>query len=325
MPAKRLLALFLVFFGVTAPVAFAQGAQTGTVSGVIRSTDELPLPGATVTATSPDLQGSREAVTDANGVYFLHGLAPGAYRIEIVMPGFQPAVRPDVQVRVGGSVDVDAVLPVAGITETVTVTAPAPSPAANPGTAQTYKKADVDALPVGRRPTDVAELAPGVTTNVFNAGQLDARRAASASTTCSWSTASTSTTTCRARRTTCSSRTPSRRRACWPTASRPSTAASPAASSTSSRAAAATSSAAASARGSSNPAWIVETPLQKAGRAGERRASSARRTRARSAGRSCATASGSSPPAAARRRTCRTRSRRTAPPTCAPRRTRAAS
>jgi hypothetical protein len=172
MPAKRLLALVLLSLGVTAPAVFAQGAQTGTVSGVVRSTDELPLPGATVTASSPDLQGSREAVTDANGVYFLHGLAPGAYRIEIVMPGFQSAVRQDVQVRVGGSVDVDAMLPVAGINETVTVTAPAPSPAANPGTALTYKKEVVDVLPVGRRPTDVAELAAGVTTNVFNAGQL---------------------------------------------------------------------------------------------------------------------------------------------------------
>src|SRR5688572_14956024 len=172
MSAKRLLAFLVLFVGLAAPTAFAQGAQTGTISGVIRSTDELPLPGATVIATSPDLQGPREAVTDGNGVYFLHGLAPGAYRVEIAMPGFQSALRMDVQVRVGGVVDVDAMLPVAGINETVTVTAPAPSPAANPGTALTYKKEVVDVLPVGRRPTDVAELAAGVTTNVFNAGQL---------------------------------------------------------------------------------------------------------------------------------------------------------
>jgi hypothetical protein len=157
---------------LSAPAVFGQGAQTGTVSGVVRSTDELPLPGATVTATSPDLQGSLTAVTDANGVYFLRGLAPGAYRIEIEMPGFQSAVRSDVQIRVGGVADVDAVLPVAALTESVTVTAKAPAPAANPGAVQTYRKADVDALPVGRRPTDVAELAAGVTTNVFNTGQL---------------------------------------------------------------------------------------------------------------------------------------------------------
>ena len=39
-------------------------------------------------------------------------------------------------------------------------------------TRQTYGKRDVDALPVGRRPVDIAELAPGVTSNTFAAGQL---------------------------------------------------------------------------------------------------------------------------------------------------------
>ena len=172
MSAARILALIVMCVAWSAPTVLGQGAQTGTVSGVVRSTDELPLPGATVTATSPDLQGSLTAVTDGNGVYFLRGLAPGAYRIEIEMPGFQSALRRDVQIRVGGVADVDAVLAVAALTESVTVTAKAPAPAANPGATQTYKKADVDALPVGRRPTDVAELAAGVTTNVFNTGQL---------------------------------------------------------------------------------------------------------------------------------------------------------
>jgi hypothetical protein len=172
MFAKQVLALLVLCLGAVAPTAFAQGAQTGTISGTIRSTDELPLPGATITATSADLQGPRTAVTDGNGVYFLRGLAPGAYRIEIDMPGFKSALRTDVQLRVGGVADVNAVLPVAGIAETVTVTAPAPAPAANPGTALTYKKAVVDVLPVGRRPTDIAEMAAGVTTNTFNTGQL---------------------------------------------------------------------------------------------------------------------------------------------------------
>ena len=39
-------------------------------------------------------------------------------------------------------------------------------------TGRNFTKAAIDALPVGRRPTDVAELAPGLTANTFNAGQL---------------------------------------------------------------------------------------------------------------------------------------------------------
>ena len=55
--------------------------------------------------------------------------------------------------------------------------------------------------------------------------------------------------------------------------------------------------------GLSNPSWIAQTPLEKRRATSSTPTSSARRTRARSAARSCATACGSSPPAASRRRT----------------------
>jgi hypothetical protein len=172
MLVQRAFALLMVFLAAAASPALGQGIQTGTISGVVRSSDDLPLPGVTVTATSPNLQGQREAVSDGNGVYFLKGLAPGAYRVEFTLAGFQSTVRDEVAIGAGGIADINVVMPLATLTETVTVTAPAPSPAANPGAAQTYKKAEVDALPVGRRPTDIAEMAAGVTTNAFNAAQL---------------------------------------------------------------------------------------------------------------------------------------------------------
>src|SRR5437867_426414 len=52
-----------------------------------------------------------------------------------------------------------------------TATAP-PRGLAPTATTQTTSKADVDALPVGRRPVDIAELSPLVTTNTYTAGQL---------------------------------------------------------------------------------------------------------------------------------------------------------
>src|SRR5688500_15703171 len=165
------LALVVLILASAAP-AFSQGAQTGTISGSVRSTDTQPLPGVTVTATAPELQGERLAITDANGVYFLRGLPAGTYRLDFTLPASGPARRPAVQVRGGAAVDVDAMLAVAGITEQVTVIAAAPSPAAMAGASATYTKTQVDALPVGRRPFDISELAPGVTTNVFNAAQL---------------------------------------------------------------------------------------------------------------------------------------------------------
>jgi outer membrane receptor protein involved in Fe transport len=157
---------------VSAAPAAGQGVQAGTVSGVVQSTDKLPLPGVTVTAASPNLQGERLAVSDENGVYYLRGLLPGLYQISFDIPGFQPAVREGVEVSVGGIAVVDATMSLAGITETVTVTAEAPSPIAAPKISQGYTKAQIDAMPVGRRPFDIGELSPGVTTNASNANQL---------------------------------------------------------------------------------------------------------------------------------------------------------
>ena len=85
--------LVLVGLFAWATPAVGQGVQAGTVSGVVQSIDTLPLPGVTVTATSPSLQGERMAVSDENGVYYLRGLLPGTYRVNFDISGFQPATR----------------------------------------------------------------------------------------------------------------------------------------------------------------------------------------------------------------------------------------
>jgi hypothetical protein len=149
-----------------------QGVQTGTISGNLQSIDSLPLPGVTVVATSPDLQGERLAVSDENGVYYFRGLLPGTYDLTFDMPGFQPAARAGVPVSAGGLATVDATMPLATVTETITVTAEAPPAVTTSRTSQTYTKAEIDLLPTGRRPFDVAELSPGVTTNAFNTSAL---------------------------------------------------------------------------------------------------------------------------------------------------------
>jgi hypothetical protein len=150
----------------------AQGLQSGTIAGLITSSDDAPLPGVTVVATSPALQQTRTTISDVNGVFSLHALPPGEYVVQFTIDGFQSATRTGVRVAVGGTTEIQATLGVATQTELVTVTAEALSPLAAPTTARNLTKATIDALPVSRRPTDIAELAPGLTGNTFNAGQL---------------------------------------------------------------------------------------------------------------------------------------------------------
>jgi hypothetical protein len=150
----------------------AQGVQTGVITGTVQSPDGLSLPGTTVTATSPALQGERTAVTDVNGVYFIKGLPAGSYTVSFDIAAFQSARRENVLLIVGGTAEVNTTMALAARAETITVIGESPSPLATVTTSQAYPKTEIDVLPVGRRPQDIAELAPGLTNNTPNANQV---------------------------------------------------------------------------------------------------------------------------------------------------------
>jgi hypothetical protein len=86
MKAIVWLAVVGVIF-IAAPAA-AQ-STTGTISGRVVDSQGLALPGVTVTATSPNLQATRETVTSENGDYILTLLPPGTYRLVFELAGFQ--------------------------------------------------------------------------------------------------------------------------------------------------------------------------------------------------------------------------------------------
>ena len=65
---KRLILLTAAWLILgSAGSLFAQGVQTGTIRGMVKDQQDLAVPGATVTATSPALQGPRSTVTDTQG------------------------------------------------------------------------------------------------------------------------------------------------------------------------------------------------------------------------------------------------------------------
>jgi hypothetical protein len=162
--------LALIILGVSS--AHAQGLQSGIITGIVTSADGLPLPGVAVVASSNALLGLRSVTSDINGVYSLQGLPAGIYSVGFQRADFATAHRDDVVVNVGGTAEVHATLSLAGRTDDVTVTAESPAGLLTTMTGQSLTKRDIDALPVSRRPVDIAELAPGLTANTFTAGQL---------------------------------------------------------------------------------------------------------------------------------------------------------
>lgn len=151
--------------------AQAQGVQTGTLTGSVKDKDGLVLPGVTVTVQSPALQGTQTAVTDGNGIYIVRGLPPGTYTVRFELASFT-TVTEGTQVPLGGTATVDAEMGVAALTEAVTVTAEAPSVLTAPQGGANYRTEEVNKLATPRTVQGIAALAPGVTENTPNAGQL---------------------------------------------------------------------------------------------------------------------------------------------------------
>ena len=111
--------LVVVCVALSASIAAAQ-STTGTISGRVTDSQGLPLPGVTVVATSPNLQGARETVTSENGDYILTLLPPGTYRIVFDLASFQRQER-SVGLAPTQILPLQIEMSPAGVTETVLV------------------------------------------------------------------------------------------------------------------------------------------------------------------------------------------------------------
>ena len=154
------------------PVAgFAQGVQTGTLTGTVKLTDGELITDAAVVVTSPVLQGERAVATDVNGVYSIPSLPPGTYTIRVTKDNFSP-VELSALLPLGAIASVDVTLAIAAVSETVLVEGVIPPAVTSPQTSANITADEVNALPMGRTPYLIAELMPGVTTNTPSPNQL---------------------------------------------------------------------------------------------------------------------------------------------------------
>jgi Carboxypeptidase regulatory-like domain len=150
------LACLLIASGV-----FAQGNPTGTVSGRVMSQDGAALPGVTVTAKSPNLQGPRAVTTNEIGDYIIPFLPPGEYMFTFELQGFQSATQKTL-VSAAATVPLDARLQIGGVTEAITVRGSVTEGfAAGVTAAMTLKQQVVNELPLNRGLDQTISLTPG--------------------------------------------------------------------------------------------------------------------------------------------------------------------
>jgi outer membrane receptor protein involved in Fe transport len=139
----------------------AQGIPTGTLSGHLSSADGQALPGVTVTATSPSLQGERSVTTNSNGDYNIPSLPPGEYTVSFQLEGFQEAKR-SLKVSAAQEAKLDTELQVSGVSEEIVVTGTYETISTTPQVSTTFEKKFVAALPVERDLRNTVLLTPGV-------------------------------------------------------------------------------------------------------------------------------------------------------------------
>jgi len=135
---------------------------TGSVNGRVTDAQGLAVPGATVTLTGP--QGSKSAVTDADGRYSVPLLVPGTYIAKAELQGFKTVQQQNVIVRLGQAIELPLTMQVGGVAETVEVTASSPTVDTRSTTVgAVIDSATLQNIPVGRRFSDALYVAPGVT------------------------------------------------------------------------------------------------------------------------------------------------------------------
>lgn len=165
---RGLIVLLALSLGGT---AYGQGVQTGTIRGKVQDQQGLAVPGVTVTATSPALQGPRTVTTDGEGNYSLVALPAGQYEVTFELSGFATS-KQATAVAVGLQVTQNVTLQTGTLSEAIQVVAETPAPIASPVVGANIRKEEIDALATPRTIQGIATLAPNVTERTPNAGQV---------------------------------------------------------------------------------------------------------------------------------------------------------
>jgi carboxypeptidase family protein len=169
---RAFVALFVVLFLSVPHAASAQTGQ-GSLRGYVKDQQGGALPGATVTATSPEMLAPATSTTDAEGFYRILNLPPGTYILSVEIQGFSPHRQEGILLRGGANFQVDVELKIGTLAETVTVSGESPMlEVTRPGNVLNIDGEFQKNLVIASRRnwTDFLEITPGVHSRPFDDG-----------------------------------------------------------------------------------------------------------------------------------------------------------
>ena len=101
----------------------ARAQDEGQIVGVVTDPTGAVIPNVAITATEPQTNLTRAAVTDASGHYELHSMRPTAYTISAEGAGFKKMTESGVRLEANQSLTFNLKLEVGAINQSVSVEA----------------------------------------------------------------------------------------------------------------------------------------------------------------------------------------------------------
>ncbi|MFN2512334.1 MAG: carboxypeptidase regulatory-like domain-containing protein [Pyrinomonadaceae bacterium] len=161
------VAVSALFVLLVSSIMAAGQAGTSAVNGTVRDPQGNLIAGASVTLTHMEQNSSRTQTTSDSGRFTFNLIPPGQYRVEVEAQGFKKALITDVQALVDKPSEVEAVMEVGNVSETVTVSSGVGEVLLNTQDAtlgNNFVSQQITQLPLeARNPVSLLTLQPGVT------------------------------------------------------------------------------------------------------------------------------------------------------------------
>ena len=161
----RTILMILVTSSWILPATLAQDSSTSFLRGTVSDNAGANVNGASVVLVNTRTGIRYSRTTALDGGYYFDLLPPGDYSARAEAMGMSPELSPGLHLEVGGVTQLDFRLSVAGRKETITVSGAPPLVETQPSAVSAVlDEPAIEGLPLnGRRFTDLALLAPGVT------------------------------------------------------------------------------------------------------------------------------------------------------------------
>ncbi|MGD2246424.1 MAG: TonB-dependent receptor [Candidatus Aminicenantes bacterium] len=144
--------------------------QYGNIRGIVTDEEGNPLPGVTVTLES-ELYNPRSVLTTEGGIFRFLNVSVGLCRVKCELSGFRTYRQENIDMRVGGNVDLRIVLEPGTLEEEVTVVAVSPVvDMKKTGTALNVTQEMLQEIPSARDPWVILQRAPGMLVTRENVG-----------------------------------------------------------------------------------------------------------------------------------------------------------